>query len=188
MEKIARIFGGILIIAFGAIIFKQLLMVILWGMLAVFILQALFLYVRNILLVHFRVNFEMHFFSRFFRHFISLKQNYYDGNRREDFMYRFQENITIRQLINPSVIESVIDLVFVLIYLPILILYNFKLGIVALVFVLFYFGANVFFTPQMMRLVHKVFYRNVESLGAFLDTLLGMQSVKLLAIENHKFW
>ena len=167
---------------------RQLLMVILWGMLAIFMLQALFLYVRNILLVHFRVNFEVNFFSSFFRHFISLKQGYYDANKREDFMYRFQENITIRQLINPSVIESVIDLLFVLVYIPVLILYNFKLGIVAFAFVLLYFSANVFFTPRMMRLVHKVFYRNVESLGAFLDTLLGMQTVKLLAIENYKFW
>jgi len=167
---------------------RQLLMVILWGMLAIFLLQALFLYVRNILLVHFRVNFEVNFFSRFFRHFISLKQGYYDANKREDFMYRFQENITIRQLINPNVIESVIDLVFVLVYIPVLILYNLKLGLVALAFVLLYFSANLIFTPRMTRLVHKVFYRNVESLGAFLDTLLGMQTVKLLAIENYKFW
>ena len=167
---------------------RQLLMVILWGMLAVFLVQVLFLYTRNILLVHFRVHFELDFFSRFFRHFISLRQSYYDANKREDFMYRFQENLTIRQLVSPSVIESVVDLAFVLIYLPVLLIYNLKLGLVAATFVVLYFSANVIFTPKLLRLVQKVFYRNVETLGAFLDTLLGMQSVKLLSIENHKFW
>jgi len=166
---------------------QRLLMVILWGMLAVFLMQVLFLYVRNLLLVHFRSHFEIDFFGRFFRHFISLKQAYYDANKREDFMYRFQENLKIRQLVNPGVIESVVDLAFVLIYVPVLILYNTKLGLVSLVCVVSYLGISILFTPRIISLVQKVFYRNVETLGSFLDTLLGMQTVKLLAIENHMF-
>jgi ABC-type bacteriocin/lantibiotic exporter with double-glycine peptidase domain len=165
----------------------RLLMVILWGMLAVFLMQALFLYVRNILLVHFRANFEMDFFSRFFRHFTSLKQAYYDANKREDFMYRFQENIKLRQLVNPGVIESIVDLAFVMIYIPVLILYNIKLGLIALTFVAIYLVMSAWFTPRIISLVQKVYYRNVETLGAFLDTLLGMQTVKLLSVENHMF-
>lgn len=167
---------------------KQLLMVVLWGMLAVFIVQVLFLYIRNILLVHFRVHFELNFFSRFFKHFISLKQSYYDANKKEDFMYRFQENITLRQLINPSVIESVIDVLFILVYIPILILYNGRLGMLALAFVMLYLTMSVFFTPKILRSIKKVFYKNIETLGSFLDALLGIQSVKLLSIEKEKFW
>lgn len=166
---------------------QRLLMVILWGMLAVFLLQTIFLYARNILLVHFRAHFEIDFFGRFFRQFISLKQGYYDANKREDFMYRFQENLKIRQLVNPGVIESVVDLAFVMVYLPVLILYNAKLGMVALAFVALYLSTSAWFTPRIISLVQKVYYRNIETLGAFLDTLLGMQTVKLLAIENHMY-
>lgn len=167
---------------------KKLLMVILFGLVAVFATQVLLLYARNILLVHARVHFELEFFSRFFRHFISLRQKFYDSNKREDFMARFQENITIRQLVNPSVIESVVDLLFVLFYVPILLFYNLKLGLLALVFVLLYAGVTLWYTPKIRALAYKVFYRNLETLGDFLDTLLGILSVKLLAIENFKFW
>jgi len=166
---------------------QRLLMVILWGMLTVFVMQTIFLYVRNILLVHFRAHFEIDFFGRFFRHFISLKQSYYDANKREDFMYRFQENLKIRQLVNPGVIESVVDLAFVLVYIPVLILYNTQLGLVALACVVLYLGTSAFFTPKIISLVQKVFYRNVIVLGSFLDTLMGMQTVKLLALENHMY-
>ncbi|MBK7810065.1 MAG: peptidase domain-containing ABC transporter [Saprospiraceae bacterium] len=167
---------------------KKLLMVILFGLVAVFSTQVILLYARNILLVHARVHFELEFFSRFFKHFISLQQKFYDSNKREDFMARFQENITIRQLVNPSVIESVVDLMFVLFYIPILLLYNLKLGLLALVFVVLYAGVTLWFTPKIRALAYKVFYRNLLTLGDFLDTLLGMLSVKLLAIENFKFW
>lgn len=167
---------------------KKLLMVILFGMIATFITQIMIMYVRNILLVHMRVHFELNFFSHFFKHFISLFQDFYDRNKREDFMARFQENITIRQLVNPSVIESVVDLLFILLYVPLLIFYNTKLGLLALIFVLLYATITVIYTPKIRALIYKVFYKNLETLGDFLDTLLGMQSVKLLVIENFKFW
>lgn len=167
---------------------KKLLMVILLGMIVTFVTQVIVMYVRNVLLVHMRVQFELNFFSRFFKHFISLFQEFYDRNKREDFMVRFQENITIRQLVNPSVIESVVDLLFILLYVPLLIFYNTQLGLLALVFVSIYSVFTLFYTPRIRALVYKVFYKNLETLGDFLDTLLGMQSVKLLAIENFKFW
>lgn len=103
-------------------------------------------------------------------------------------MARFQENITIRQLVNPTVIESVIDLLFVLFYIPVLIIYNSKLGLLALAFVAIYAAVTIYFAPIMRALIYKVFYKNLLTLGDFLDSLLGMQSVKLLSIENFKFW
>ncbi|MEP7196108.1 MAG: peptidase domain-containing ABC transporter [Saprospiraceae bacterium] len=167
---------------------KKMLMVILFGMAGVFVTQVIMLYVRNIFLVHLRVNFEFDFFSRFFRHFISLSQKYYDSNRREDFMARFQENLTIRQLVNPGVIECIIDLLFILFYIPVLILYNVKLGLLALGFVILFAGFTILFAPKLRALIYKVFYRNLLTLGDFMDSLLGILSVKILAIENYKFW
>ena len=167
---------------------KKLLVAILIGMCGIFLTQILLLYVRNMLLVQLRVNFEMEFFSRFFKHFISLKQKYYDSNRREDFMARFQENMNIRQLVSPTVIESIIDLLFVLFYIPVLIYCNVKLGLIALFFVVLYGGFTAYYAPKMKALVTKVFYRNLETLGEFLDSLLGIKSIKLLSIESFKFW
>ncbi len=167
---------------------KKLLFAILIAMCGIFLTQILLLYVRNILLVQFRVNFEQDFFSRFFKHFISLKQSYYDNNRREDFMARFQENMNIRQLVSPTVIESIIDLLFVLLYIPILIFCNLKLGLIALFFVLVYAACTMYYAPIMRSLVYKVFYRNMETLGEFMDSLLGIKSIKLLSIEGFKFW
>jgi len=167
---------------------KKLLVAILIGMCGIFLTQTLLLYARNILLVQFRVNFELDFFSRFFQHFISLKQKYYDSNRREDFMARFQENINIRQLVNPTIIESIIDLGFVLLYIPVLIFYNVKLGLLAFGFVAVFFLFTFYYAPIMRRLVYKVFYKNLETLGEFLDSLLGIRAIKLLSLESFKFW
>ena len=40
----------------------------------------------------------------------------------------------------------------------------------------------------MRSLVFKVFFKNLETLGEFLDSLLGIKTIKLLSLENYKFW
>jgi ATP-binding cassette subfamily B protein len=65
---------------------------------------------------------------------------------------------------------------------------NLKLGLIAFGFVLLYAGVTAYYAPIMRGLVYKVFYRNLETLGEFLDSLLGIKSIKLLSIESFKFW
>lgn len=167
---------------------KKLLFGILLGMLLIFVTQVIILYVRNILLVQFKVQFELDFFSKFFDHFTSLKQRFYDSHKREDFITRFNEKVKIRSLANPYLLQSVIDLFFIIGYLPILFIYNVQLGLLAAFFTLSYLAVSVYFTPRIRDLINKIFYKDAAVLGKFLDTLLGMQTVKLLGMEKLRFW
>jgi ABC-type bacteriocin/lantibiotic exporter with double-glycine peptidase domain len=166
----------------------KLLTGILAGMFGVFCTQMLLMYVRNALLVQFRVHFELEFFAKFFRHFISLKQKFYDNTRREDLISRFQENLMIRNLVSAPIITSIMELMFVFLYVPVLIAINTKLGLIALFFVGVYAVSTIYFTPIMKGLAFKVNNKNMETLGDFMDNLLGIQSMKILAIEAFKFW
>ncbi len=166
---------------------KRLLFSILLGMGAIFSVQIVFLYIRNILLVQFKVFVEYDFFSKFFIHFISLFQGYYDRHKREDFINRFRENIKIRQMANPAVLQAVVDLFFILGYIPLLWFYNVTLGLIATILTIMFLGVALILTPKIRRLANKVFYKDVEVLGKFLDVLLGIRTIKLLGIERIKF-
>lgn len=166
----------------------KLLYGILGALFGVFLLQILLLYVRNILLVQSKVGFELEFFSRFFEHFIRLKQSYYDNHKREDFMSRFRLNLRIRQLANPVLVKNAVDLLFILGYIPLLFFFNVKLGFMALGFSLTYLLLTIYFTPIIIHLLDKIFYKDAGVLGKFLDALLGIKSVKLLGVEREKYW
>lgn len=166
---------------------KRLLFSILAGMGLIFIIQTGFLYIRNVLLVQYKVYFEYDFFSRFFAHFISLFQRYYDRHKREDFINRFRENLKIRQMANPAILQNLVDLLFILGYLPLLLIYDIKLGLLASLFALAYLFIAIYFTPKIRRLANKVYYKDVGILGKFLDVLLGIRNIKLLGIERNKF-
>ena len=167
---------------------RRLLFAILAGMVLIFLTQVALTYVRNILLTQFKVRFELDFFSKFFHHFIHLDQSYFDAHRREDFINRFQENLEIRDVLSPSVLQLFIEGVLVFNWLAVLFFYNVTLALIALGFVLFFVLAVVVYSPMLERLEDKIFHENVQTMGAFLDTLLGMTTVKLLALERLKFW
>lgn len=167
---------------------KNLLYAILVAMMGIFLLQVVLTYTRHILMAQFRINFEFEFFSRFFKHFLQLTQSYYDSHRREDFIQRFQENLKIRNVFNAGTVQSALDIILLLSLVPVLFVYNSTLASIALSFMGLFILCTILFTPRIRRLQEKVFYENAKTMGGFVDTLLGITTVKLLAIETLKFW
>jgi len=167
---------------------KQLLFVILLAMLGVFGLQTLFTHVRNTLLTQFKVRFELDFFSRFFDHFLHLEQRYFDAVKREELINRFKENQSIRRVLSPAVLQALFESVLVLAYVFLLFYYSGPLAALALLFISLYAFISWRFSPQLVALSNKVFNENGKAMGAFLDALLGIQTIKLLGAERLQHW
>ncbi|MEM6783189.1 MAG: peptidase domain-containing ABC transporter [Bacteroidota bacterium] len=165
---------------------RRLLFGVLLGLGIVFGTIVLVYFVRNRLLVHVKVRMEYTFFSRFFAHFIRLEQAYFDTHKREDFIQRFQENLKIRKAIRPNVLEAALDFILVVNWLALLYVYNVPLGALATGIIAVYVLCMARALPRLRTLEDQVFHESVRSMGVFLDTLLGMLSVKLLRLENRK--
>lgn len=167
---------------------KALLYAILLALVIIFFTRVLMIFGRNILLTQFKVEFELEFFSRFFDHFIHLNQKYFDDYKREDFINRFQENMKIRHLFSPGVLQSFLDVFFIFIYILALFFISAPLALFVFSFVLIFGLLTIIFTPKLVNLEDKIFHESLKTMGSFLDTLLGVQTVKLLGIETLKFW
>lgn len=165
---------------------QKLLVGILAGLMLVFVVQVVLTYARSMLLMHYRFRFETDFMGKFFERLLSLTQKYYDSRKREEFMARFQEGIGIRQLTNPLIVQQFLDVVFMLIYFPILFGFNAQLGGIALGCFAAYAFTTTYFVPVVKHLRSKVYHKNQASLGGFLDAVLGIKTVKLLSLERYK--
>ncbi len=167
---------------------QNLLYAILLAMLLVFVLQVVLTYVRHLLFAQMRIEFEFEFFSRFFRHFTQLTQAYFDSHKREDFVQRFQENLKIRNLFSAGTLQSALDVVLLFILIPVLFSFHTSLALCATAFLFAFIVATVIFTPRIRRLQEKVFHENAKTMGSFLDSLIGMPTIKLLSAETLKYW
>ncbi|MBK8558272.1 MAG: hypothetical protein IPL65_22205 [Lewinellaceae bacterium] len=79
------------------------------------------------------------------------------------------------------------DFALSVLYLTFFFLYDARLALMASGFILLYVLIVVWFTPRIFSLMNHVFYKNMVALGKFLDTLLGIQTVKLLSLEQLKY-
>lgn len=166
---------------------KQMLFAILAAFILSYILRIGILYIRNLLMVNFKVKFELEFFSLFFKHFLSLTQKYYDDKKREDFISRFQENLRLREIANPTILQHFYDFIFIIVVLPFLFYIQSSMAWITFFFCILYLLLIVLFTPKILHLAEKITFKNISVLGKFLDALLGIKSVKLMGIEHFMF-
>ncbi|MCX7930203.1 MAG: peptidase domain-containing ABC transporter [Chlorobi bacterium] len=167
---------------------NALLVALAVGMSIIVVMQLALTYVRQVLLAQTRIEFEYEFFARFFERMLNLSQRYFDAHKREDFIQRFQENIKLRSLLSSGTVQALLDVVLVLVLTPILWFYHAGLGAIATAVVVLFALTTALFTPRLRTLQNKVFAENARTMGAFLDTLLGMTTIKLLVAELPRLW
>lgn len=164
-----------------------LLFAVLAGLLGISFIQIIVSILRNLLLARFKIDFELNFFSRLFRHLIHLAQSYFDTHKREDFVNRFQENLRIRNLLSPSFLQSILDFIFIINFIIVLFMYHVPLTLIALLFLCLISITTIMSTPRLRSLQNIIFHRNERAMGSFLDTLLGITTIKLFNLETYKF-
>lgn len=166
----------------------NLLFVILAAIVFVVIAQVAITYNRNLVLSQIKVEFEHKFFSRFFSHLIRLEKSYFNRHRKEDFINRFNENTKFREILNPIVVESLIDIVFLPLMLGALFYFNITLALVVTAFLSLYV-VYAFMTTRKIRFIEsEIFETTEQSLGRFIDYVIGIDTLKLLGIERLGHW
>jgi len=158
------------------------------------ILSLLFAIILIIVLSHLRnqivakasVRFEFVFFKKLFEHLIQLKQSYFDAHRKEDLLQRFEENLKIRGGFSTNVLQSIMDLIFVVNFVVVMFIYQAHLAAWALGFIVLSLITTVFFVPKMRALEYQVYQQNVLTTESLLDALQGIQNLKLLNAEQIK--
>jgi ABC-type bacteriocin/lantibiotic exporter with double-glycine peptidase domain len=167
---------------------NALLVAVAVAMSIIVVMQLALLYARQLLLAQTRIEFEFEFFSRFFERMLHVGQRYFDAHKREDFIQRFQENLKLRSLLSSGTVHALLDVVVILVLVPVLWFYNALLAGIATAVVILFVLTTLMFTPRLRVLQNKVFAENARTMGAFLDTLLGITTIKLLVAELPRLW
>ncbi|MEM7244048.1 MAG: peptidase domain-containing ABC transporter [Acidobacteriota bacterium] len=166
----------------------RLLHAILLGLVLVYSTQLLLKYLRNVLMIQLKARYERSFFGAVMDRFVRLRQSYFDDHPKEDFINRLQEASSVSGILSPAVLESLLDILLVVAYSAFLFFYSPLLATVALAAVLVITIVSAVFTPRLRSLENKVFHSNVHAMGSFTETLYGINTVKILGIEQQRLW
>jgi ATP-binding cassette subfamily B protein len=129
-------------------------------------------------------NMDFAMMSQFFKHTMSLPLSFFASRKTGDIFARFQENQTIRAFLTESTVTTVLNLLMVFIYFTIMFLYNVKLTVLLLAFVIPIVALTVLATPRIKNYAREVFTASTDAKAYLMESLGGAETIKGMGIER----
>ena len=129
-------------------------------------------------------NMDFAMMSQFLKHALSLPIPFFAKRKTGDIFARFQENQTIRAFLTESTISTILNLLMVFIYFSILFLYNVKMTLLLIAFVVPLLVLTVAATPRLKAYAREVFKVSTDAESILMEIIGGAETVKGMGLER----
>ena len=153
------------------------------GLLAVSLFDVLLNALRTYVFSHTTSRIDVILGARLFHHLTHLPVSYFTARRVGDTVARVRELDTIREFITGSSVTLIIDLLFTVVFLAVLFLYNVTLALVVLATLPCYALLSVLITPALRARIQEKFRRGAENQAFIVESVTGMDTLKSMAVE-----
>ena len=141
---------------------------------------------RDYVLLHFASSFNAQFMSHLFGRMLRLPLSFYSKRNTGDLIDRYQSTNTIRQILIGGVPRVLLDGVIAIVSLTIIFNFSDVLAMIALTTFLLYLGMRAGLYRRTRMLAEKAVKARSEENGHVIETLRGMQPIKIFAKENER--
>jgi subfamily B ATP-binding cassette protein HlyB/CyaB len=129
-------------------------------------------------------NLDFSMMAQFFKHTMSLPYSFFAKRKTGDILARFSENQTIRAFLTESTVTTLLNLLMVFIYFTILFLYNVKLTLLLIGFVIPIIVLTVLVTPRIKEYAREVFVASTDAQSFLMEALGGIETIKGMGSER----
>lgn len=127
---------------------------------------------------------NLHMITNLFRHLIRLPMSWFDKRHVGDIVSRFDSLNVIQRTLTTGFLEALIDGVMAIITLGMMLFYNIKLALIALIAAALYAVLRFALYRPFRLATEEHIVRGAKQQSHFLETIRGMQSIKLHAHES----
>ena len=153
------------------------------GFLLLAIVQVSVSTMRSWVLMVLSTTLNLQMMTNLFRHLIRLPMQWFNKRHIGDIVSRFDSLNVIQRTLTTGFLEALIDGVMVLITLGMMLFYNLKLALVALIAATLYGLLRITLYRPLRLATEDHIVRGAKQQSHFLETVRGMQSIKLFAYE-----
>jgi subfamily B ATP-binding cassette protein HlyB/CyaB len=129
-------------------------------------------------------NMDFAMMSQFFKHTMSLPFSFFAKRKTGDIFARFQENQTIRAFLTESTVTTALNLLMVFIYFTIMFVYNVRMTLVLIAFVIPILVLTALATPKIKAYAREVFAASTDAKAFLMEALAGVETIKGMGIER----
>lgn len=139
---------------------------------------------KNYVFTHTTNRIDVILSSRLFQHLFSLPLKYFETRRVGETVARVRELDQIRSFLTGTPLSSLIDLLFIIVYIVVLFFYNVPLTFVVLASIPVFAIVSIIATPLFKKRLDQKFNSGAEAQSFLVESITGVQTVKSYALET----
>lgn len=121
--------------------------------------------------------------SRLFNHLLRLPLRYFETRRVGDTVARVRELENIRRFLTGTPLTSILDVVFIVVYLMVMLFYSTKLTSIVVISIPFFAILSAIATPLFRHRLDEKFNTGADAQSYLVEAVTGINTIKSLALE-----
>ena len=154
------------------------------GIFIVYIYELIISLCKGYLFVHTTNRIDVTLSSRLFHHLFGLPLRYFESRRVGETVARVRELDQIRSFLTGTPLSSMIDVLFILVYVVVLFLYSVQLTLIVIVSLPMFAILSLFVTPLFKRSLDEKFETGAKAQSFLVESINGINTVKSFALES----
>jgi ATP-binding cassette, subfamily B, bacterial HlyB/CyaB len=167
---------------------NDLLQLLLIGMLGLSVCYIVVNSFRNFIAARMALNIDITMLGDFYKHLLSLPLSFFLARTIGDLTSRVGENQKIRRMLTTEAVQILLDVLTILIYGTLMLVYHVKLSLIAFAIIPCYIALVLLLSPLMRKNSRKQFEAEAESQTTMVEAIKLICTVKVLAAVPSIRW
>ncbi|NEO26858.1 MAG: peptidase domain-containing ABC transporter, partial [Kamptonema sp. SIO4C4] len=150
--------------------------------------EAILSTARTYLFVDTTNRIDMKLGSEIIDHLLRLPLRYFDRRPVGELSSRVNELENIRSFLTGTALTVVLDSIFSVVYIAVMLIYSWRLTLLALATIPVFLLVTAFFSPLIRRQLRQKAERNAQTQSHLVEVMSGIQTVKAQNIELRSRW
>lgn len=153
------------------------------GLLLIAVFETILSVARNYIFTHTASKIDVILSCRLFNHLFRLPMRYFETRRIGDTVARVRELENIRRFLTGVPMTTLLDALFIIVYIIVMLFYSTKLTLVTIVSIPILALISALVTPVLKSRLDEKFNCGAESQSYLVEAVTGVQTIKSFAIE-----
>lgn len=154
------------------------------GIFIVYVYEMIISLCKSYLFVHTTNRIDVTLSARLFKHLFSLPLKYFETRRAGETVARVRELDQIRAFLTGTPLSSMIDVVFIIVYIVVMFFYSTKLSVIVVASIPIFAILSLVVTPLFKKSLDEKFEAGAATQSFLVESINGINTVKSFALEN----
>ena len=155
------------------------------GIFLAYVYELIISLCKSYLFVHTTNRIDVTLSAKLFKHLFSLPLKYFESRRVGETVARVRELDQIRTFLTGTPLSSMIDAIFIVVYIVVMLFYSERLTLVVIASMPIFAILSLIVTPLFKTSLDKKFETGAKAQSFLVESINGIQTVKSFALEQN---